>query len=100
MFDYEKATYLPELTDEAIDTITHYVPRKNNPLSVTLIYRPDGAHSDAGEDDTAFEGQRTPRCSVFVIAVAPNRPSSPPSGSGSGISGMRCNRRRNAPGPT
>ncbi|MFB0833013.1 FAD-binding oxidoreductase [Arthrobacter halodurans] len=71
MFNYEKATYLPELTDEAIDTITHYVPRKNNPLSVTLIYRLDGAYSDVGEGDTAFGGRRTPRYSVFIIAVAP-----------------------------
>ena len=73
MFNYEKSTYLPDLTDEAIDTITRHVPQKNSPLSVALIYRLDGAYSDIGENDTAFGGERTPRYSVFIVAVAPEQ---------------------------
>jgi FAD/FMN-containing dehydrogenase len=72
-FNYEKSTYLPDLSDEAIDTITEHVPQKNSPLSVTLIYRLDGAYSEVGENDTAFGGERTPRYSVFIIAVVPER---------------------------
>lgn len=72
-FNYEKSTYLPDLTDEAIETITHHVPQKNSPMSVILIYRLDGAYSEVGENDTAFGGERTPRYSVFIVAVAPEQ---------------------------
>lgn len=72
-FNYEKSTYLPELNDEAIETITAHVPRKSSPLSVALIYRLDGAYCDVGDDDTAFGGERTPRYSVFIVAVAPQK---------------------------
>lgn len=68
-FNYEKSTYLPELTDEAIETIAAQVPHKNSPLSVTLIYRLDGAYSDIDDQDTAFGGERTPCYSVFIVAI-------------------------------
>lgn len=73
MFNYEKSTYLPDLTDEAIEIITRHVPQKNSPLSVTLLYRLDGAYSDVDENDTAFGGERTPRYSVFIVAVTPEK---------------------------
>lgn len=73
MFNYEKSTYLPDLTDEVIATITHHLPLKNSPLTASLIYRLDGAYSDAAESDTAFGGGRTPRYSIFISAVTPEQ---------------------------
>lgn len=73
-FNYEKATYLPDLSDDVVEVITEFVTRKTSPLSVMLIYRLDGAYSDVDENDTAFGGGRTPRYSVFLVAVAPEKP--------------------------
>ena len=72
-FNYEKAAYLSDLSDEAIEIIADFVPQKTSPLSVMLVYRLDGAYSDVGENDTAFGGERTPRYSVFMIAVTPEK---------------------------
>lgn len=72
-FNYEKATYLPDLSDDVVEVITGFVPRKTSPLSVMLIYRLDEAYTDVDEDDTAFGGGRTPRYSVFLVAVAPDK---------------------------
>ena len=74
-FNYEKSTYLTDLSDDAVDVITDYVPRKASPMSVTLIYRLDEAYCDVAENGTAFGGKRTPRYSVFIIAVAPDKQS-------------------------
>lgn len=77
-FNYEKSTYLTDLSDDAVGVITDYVPRKTSPMSVTLIYRLDEAYCDVAENDTAFGGERTPRHSVFIIAVAPDKQSLSP----------------------
>jgi len=68
---YDKGTYLEDLSDEAIEVVASYLPRKNSPLSALLFYRLDQAYSQAGEDDTAFSGGRTPRFAVFIVAVCP-----------------------------
>ncbi|MBM7787041.1 FAD-binding oxidoreductase [Tenggerimyces flavus] len=68
---YDKAVYLEEFTDDAIEVITEYVPRKTSPLSVMLVYRLDEAYSEVGEDETAFSGGRSPRYNVFVVGVCP-----------------------------
>jgi hypothetical protein len=68
---YDKGTYLADLSDEAIEVVADHLPRKNSPLSVLLFYRLDQAYSEAGEDDTAFSGGRSPRYAVFVVAVCP-----------------------------
>lgn len=72
-FHYEKTTYLPELTDGAIEVITDHSSRRNSPLTKTLIYLLDEAYTETGEHDTAFGGERTPRYSVFILAGAPDR---------------------------
>ena len=69
--NYEKGTYLEELTDEAIEVIVEHLPRKASPLSLVLLYRLDGAYSEVPDDATAFSGGRSPRYSVFNIAVCP-----------------------------
>ncbi len=68
---YDKATYLADLSDEAIQVVMEHLPRKTSPMSVLLFYRLDGAYSEVGEDDTAFGGGRSPRYAVFIIAVCP-----------------------------
>jgi FAD/FMN-containing dehydrogenase len=70
---YEKGTYLPELTDAAIDIIVEHVPAKNSPLSALLFYRLDGAFCEVEEDATAFGGRRTPQYGTFILDVAPDR---------------------------
>ena len=68
---YEKSAYIAEITDDVIDVVTEQVPRKTSPLSAMLWYQLDQAYTEAGEDDTAFAGRRTPRHGVFIIAAAP-----------------------------
>jgi FAD/FMN-containing dehydrogenase len=69
---YEKGTYVQELSDPVIDVITEQVPRKNSPMSVLLFYRLDGAYCQAGDDETAFSGDRSPRYVVFIVGLAPD----------------------------
>jgi FAD binding domain/Berberine and berberine like len=68
---YDKGTYLKDLSDDAIEVVAEHLPRKASPLSALLFYRLDQAYSEAGEDDTAFSGGRSPRYAVFIIAVCP-----------------------------
>jgi hypothetical protein len=68
---YDKGTYLEDLSEDAIKVVAGHLPRKNSPLSVLLFYRLDEAYSEAGEDDTAFSGGRSPRFAVFIVAVCP-----------------------------
>ena len=68
---YDKGTYLEDLSDEAIEVVADHLPRKSSPLSALLFYRLDQAYSQAGEDDTAFGGGRSPRFAVFIVAVCP-----------------------------
>ena len=68
---YAKGTYLADLSDEAIEVVAEHLPRKNSPLSALEFYRLDEAYSEAGDDDTAFSGGRSPRYAVFIIAVCP-----------------------------
>ena len=68
---YAKGTYLDDLSDEAIKIIADHLPGKHSPLSGVFFYRLDQAYSEAGEDDTAFSGGRSPRYAVFIVAVCP-----------------------------
>jgi FAD/FMN-containing dehydrogenase len=68
---YDKGTYLENLSDEAIEVVADHLPRKTSPLSGVFFYRLDQAYSEAGDDDTAFSGGRSPRYAVFIIAVCP-----------------------------
>lgn len=68
---YDKSGYVPDLTDEVIDVLVERAAHKTSPLSVLLFYRLDGAFSEAGEDDTAFGGGRSPRYAGFFIGLTP-----------------------------
>jgi FAD/FMN-containing dehydrogenase len=71
LYNYDKACYLADLSEDVIDIVTSHVPRKNSPMSLTLFYRLDAAYCSVGDDDTAFSGDRRPGYNVFTIAVAP-----------------------------
>jgi FAD/FMN-containing dehydrogenase len=66
---YEKGTYLQELSDPVIEVISAWVPRKSSPKSALLVYRLDGAFSQAGDDQTAFGSGRSPRYGAFIEGI-------------------------------
>lgn len=68
---YAKGIYLEDLSDQAIEVAAEYLPRKGSSLSALLFYRLDEAYSEAGDDDTAFSGGRSPRYAVFITPVCP-----------------------------
>ena len=68
---YEKALYLEELSDAAIEVIVEHVPRKQSPMSFVPIFAVGGAYSRVGDADTAFGGSRNARFFFNIAAVAP-----------------------------
>ena len=68
---YEKALYLDELSDAAIEVITEHVPRKQSPLSFVPVFCLGGAYAEVAEADTAFGGRRSARFAFNIAAVAP-----------------------------
>jgi hypothetical protein len=68
---YEKALYLEELTDGAIDVFVEYVPKKASPLSFMPVFRLDGAYRDMADDDTAFGGSRGASYVFNIAAICP-----------------------------
>jgi FAD/FMN-containing dehydrogenase len=58
IFGYEKALYLEDLSDAAIDVFADYVPRKASPLSFVPVFPLSGAFARVADDDTAFGGSR------------------------------------------
>jgi FAD/FMN-containing dehydrogenase len=70
-YGYDKGAYLADLTDEVIDVLTAYVPKKTSPLSVLIFYWLDGAYSEVAEDATAFGGPRAPCYFGNFIGLCP-----------------------------
>jgi FAD/FMN-containing dehydrogenase len=68
---YEKALYLDELSDEAIEVIAAFVPRKASPLSFVPIFPLSGAYARVGDADTAFGGSRSARYVLNIAAICP-----------------------------
>jgi FAD/FMN-containing dehydrogenase len=66
---YEKALYLEDLSDAAIDVFADYLPRKASPLSFVPVFPMRGAFSRVPDQDTAFGGSRGIRW-VFNISAA------------------------------
>jgi FAD/FMN-containing dehydrogenase len=64
---YEKAIYLDELTDGAIDVIARHLPSKASPISFMPIFVLGGKYADPGENDTAFGGSRR---TMYVLNIA------------------------------
>jgi FAD/FMN-containing dehydrogenase len=68
---YEKAVYLDELSDAAIEVILDQQPKKSFPLSFLPIFVLGGAYSRAAEDASAFGGNRSLTYMVNIAAAAP-----------------------------
>ena len=68
---YEKALYLDELSDAAIDVFASFVPRKASPLSFVPVFPLWGAYARVGDDDTAFGGSRSTRFAFNIAAICP-----------------------------
>ncbi len=68
---YEKAVYLDDLTDGAIETILEHQPKKGSPLSFVPIFVLGGAYERAGDADSAFGGSRATRYVVNLSAATP-----------------------------
>ena len=68
---YEKAVYLDELSDAAIEVILEQQPKKSFPLSFLPIFVLGGAYSRAADDATAFGGSRSHTYIVNIAAAAP-----------------------------
>jgi hypothetical protein len=67
---YEKACYLDELTDGAIDVIAEYLPRKASPMSILPVFPLGGAYGEVDDNDTAFGGSRASNWLVNIAASA------------------------------
>jgi hypothetical protein len=70
-YAYEKALYLDELSDAALDVFAHHLPRKASPLSFVPVFPLDGAYARVGDDDTAFGGSRAARFCFNIAAICP-----------------------------
>ncbi|HEU5353545.1 MAG TPA: FAD-binding oxidoreductase [Actinocrinis sp.] len=69
---YERALYLDELTDAAIDVMAEFSAKKNSPMSFAPVFRVDGAFAAVDDDATAFGGERRSGYVVNFAAVAPS----------------------------
>lgn len=70
LHNYEKAVYLSELSDGAIDVILEHQAKKMSPLSFVPIFVLGGAYQEADENDTAFGGSRDLRYIINISATA------------------------------
>lgn len=68
---YEKALYLDELTDKAIEVVAEQLPKKKSPLSFMPIFYMDGAYRRVGDDETAFGGSRNAAFIFNIAAICP-----------------------------
>ncbi len=69
---YEKAVYLDELTDAAIEVIAHHLPNKSSPMSFMPTFVMGGEYARRSDDETAFGGRRRTRYVLNIAAVAPS----------------------------
>ena len=72
-FGYEKALYLDELSDAAIDVIGEHVPKKSSPLSFCPTFTLAGAYRKPADADSAFGGSRSASYVFNIEAAAPTQ---------------------------
>jgi FAD/FMN-containing dehydrogenase len=72
MYSYEKAVYLDDLTDGAIDVILEHQAKKMSPLSFVPIFVLGGAYGRADPDASAFGGGRDISYVVNISATTPS----------------------------
>ena len=73
MYSYEKAVYLDEFSDGAIDAILAHQAKKASPLSFVPIFPLGGAYRKADNNATAFGGSRDTRYVVNISETAMTR---------------------------
>jgi FAD/FMN-containing dehydrogenase len=69
---YEKALYLDDLTDAAVDVLAEHFPRRGSPFSLAAVFVLDGAYAAVASDATAFGGDRRARILVNVTGNCPS----------------------------
>jgi FAD/FMN-containing dehydrogenase len=67
---YEKAAFAEAFTDELIEVIADFLPRKTSPMSIMPIFSLHGAFAEADDAATAFGGARRPSLAVNIAAIA------------------------------
>jgi hypothetical protein len=72
MYSYEKAVYLADLSDGAIDVILEHQAKKMSPLSFVPIFVMGGAYAKADPDASAFGGGRDIGYVVNISATSPS----------------------------
>ena len=72
MQSYEKALYLSDLTDGAIDTILEHQAKKMSPISFAPIFVMGGAYRTFDGDTTAFGGKRDVGYLFNISATTPD----------------------------
>ncbi len=70
---YEKALYLNELSNEAIDIIAEQMPKKASPMSIVPVFPMGGAYAEVPDKDTAFGGSRSAKFVFNISAAAPDQ---------------------------
>jgi len=72
LHSYEKALYLADLTDGAIDAILEHQAKKMSPLSFVPIFVLGGAYRRIAGETTAFGGRRDVGYLFNISATTPN----------------------------
>ncbi|MFJ7217077.1 FAD-binding oxidoreductase [Amycolatopsis sp. NPDC098790] len=67
---YEKAAFVDGFTDEVVEVIADFLPRKTSPMSIMPIFSMRGAFTEADEAATAFGGARRTSLAVNIAAIA------------------------------
>ena len=70
--NYEKAVYLSQLSDGAIDAILEHQAKKMSPLSFVPIFPLGGAYRRADNEASAFGGNRETRWIINISATTPS----------------------------
>lgn len=68
---YEKALYLDELSDGAVDVFTEFLPQKVSPLSFCPVFPLGGKYAEVDDAATAFGGSRSAKYIFNIAAVCP-----------------------------
>ena len=68
---YEKAVYLDDITDGAIDVILEHQQKKVSPLAIVPIFVLGGAYARTPDDATSFGGSRSTR---YVVNISTSTP--------------------------
>jgi FAD/FMN-containing dehydrogenase len=69
---YDKALNLDDLSDDAIEVILTWLPRKRCPLSFAPMFPLLGRYREVPDDATAFGSPRSRRWAVSMVALAPD----------------------------